>query len=117
MGDIDWFTVFVLLIIGGVLLWTGVRGWQQLLSMEGPGIRTPKTLASEDAWRRANRAGGGWLAAGGAITVLAGLLHVVAGNSGYASWFTLGGAGGAIVLAIVAYRVAVRAVKDDKPDS
>jgi uncharacterized membrane protein len=35
------------------------------------GIRTPRTLACPDAWRRANQVGGRWMMGAGALTMLA----------------------------------------------
>lgn len=112
MADVQWFSVLVHLIVGGALLWTGIRGWQGTLTMDGPGIRTPRTLASDDAWRTANRAGGPWLTAAGGLAVAAGLLLILLGGGEHERWLTGVGTGGAVVLAIGAFRAGRRALDD-----
>lgn len=112
MADVEWFTVLVHLVIGGVLLWVGVRGWQGTLSTEGPGIRTPRTLASPEAWRTANRAGAPWLIAAGALAVTAGLLLIPFGGGEHDLWFSGAGTGGAVLLALVAVKVGVDALDE-----
>jgi hypothetical protein len=113
VGDVDWFPVLVHLVIGGVLLWTGVRGWQGTLPMAGPGIRTPRTMDSPTAWRVANRAGGPWLTAAGALAAAAGVALVPLGGGDLEPWLTGLGTGGAVALAIWAYRVGVRSLRED----
>jgi uncharacterized membrane protein len=58
--------------LGVGLLFLGL-GWLSPRVPPNPvfGIRTPRTLACPDAWRRANRVGGRWMMGAGAVTMMA----------------------------------------------
>jgi uncharacterized membrane protein len=68
------------------------------------GIRTPRTLASPDAWRRANRVGGRWLMGAGVLTMAAAPLP--------GAW-PLAVMLGSVVVACIAAVAASRAGSDD----
>lgn len=111
MGDIA-LAVLVHLVIGAVLLWTGVRGWQGTLSMRGPGIRTARTLASEEAWHATHRASGPWLAGAGAIAVVVGVLLPVFAEGEHEPLLTGVGTAAVIALTVVGARNGLRALTD-----
>jgi len=65
-------SALALMIVGAVTVACGWGAVQGRFSRDGPGIRTPTTLKTEEAWHAAQRAGGAlMLSAGVAIIVAA----------------------------------------------
>lgn len=73
------FLLPVAFLVGGVaIVSVGAKarvGWFSRESLAG--IRTKATLASDDTWQAAHKAGAGWVMAGGVFLALGGLLAVV----------------------------------------
>lgn len=55
--------------------WLGMNG--RLRRNHWAGIRLPSTMASDDAWAAAHDEGGRWLAGGGGLVAVTGLLMMV----------------------------------------
>lgn len=82
-----------LLLVGSglVLLWVGWLGGQGRLTRQNiAGIRTRATLASDEAWNAAHRAGAPWLLAGGVAALLGGLVDLLLSvtTAGLVFWVT-----------------------------
>jgi len=70
----------IALIIGGVaIVGAGALGKAGRLSRQSiVGIRTKSTMASDEAWFAAHRAGAVWVMAGGVLMALGGVLTILA---------------------------------------
>lgn len=78
------FAIALVPIVLGVLVgWGGVLGVRERLAREGgTGVRTQAALRSEEAFKLANRVAGLPTAAGGAISILAGLAGLAMPTTG-----------------------------------
>ena len=96
--------VGLVMIAAGVLVGAaGVLGRLDRLPRNGlVGIRTPSTLASDEAWHRAHRA---------SVAVLAGLAAALVSSENAVAAVTLTGAGLLLVLVVLAGVVGSRAAR------
>lgn len=107
------------LACGAMVAVVGVLGWRGRLPRNRlAGIRTPATMASDEAFEAANRAGGLLISLGGSTAVLGGVasltLHAVHADA--AAWIcALGGVLVMAVLAVVGGVVGVRAARMGSP--
>lgn len=105
--------VGLVMIAAGVLVGAaGVLGRLDRLPRNGlVGIRTPSTLASDEAWHRAHRAA--WLPTllAGLVAVLAGLAAALVSSENAVAAVTLTGAGLLLVLVVLAGVVGSRAAR------
>lgn len=89
------------LLVAGIMLNYGLRGRRGRLTPRGPGIRTPETLSSREAFDTANRAASPWMiAASGPWFVTATVLFASQGEdhrpltiAAIVAWFVLAGIG------------------------
>lgn len=65
-------------VIGVLIAWGGVLGWRERLSRSrGAGVRTEATLASDEAFRMANKIAGLPTIAGGGVGIAGGILAMI----------------------------------------
>ncbi len=97
---------------GAVLLWTGVKaGAENLPRNEWIGIRTSKTLSSDEAWLKGHKAAAGYLKASSVPMILGGIFFAFASDE-QIGLATLPTAGVMLVLVLLAARKAHAAIGD-----
>lgn len=102
----------VYLASGALLLWTGVKaGAETLPRNEWIGIRTSKTLASDEAWLTGHKAAAGYLKASSLPMILGGIFFAFA-NEEQIAWASLVAVGVMLVLVILAARKAQAAISE-----
>lgn len=102
----------VYLASGALLLWTGVKaGAETLPRNEWIGIRTSKTLASDEAWLTGHKAAAGYLKASSLPMILGGIFFAFASEEQIA-WASLVAVGVMIVLVILAASKAKAAISE-----
>ena len=102
----------VYLASGALLLWTGVKaGAETLPRNEWIGIRTHKTLSSDEAWRTGHKAAAGYLKASSLPMILSGIFFIFASEEQIA-WVSLLAVGVMLVLVILAARKAKAAINE-----
>ncbi|MFT7601779.1 MAG: putative membrane protein [Acidimicrobiales bacterium] len=92
-----------LLIAGGLLVAAvaiqGLRG--SLARNRGAGIRTPQTLASDEAWDVAHRTGGIWMLVGAFGSIIPGIVVLFRPSNGTATLVIMAGMGIMVAFVIV----------------
>lgn len=83
VGGARWVVAAVLIVAGAVVWWIGhLSADDRLRRNRLAGIRTPTTLASDDAWYAAQRAGAGWTKVGGIASALGGVAVAIFADDG-----------------------------------
>lgn len=103
-------------LMAAIMLHYGIRGRRGRLSPRGPGIRTPETLASREAFDTANRAAGPWMIAASAPWFVTGTILFITRGTAYRP-FTLAAVVAMFVLAGTGFVVGARAARDAGPQS
>ena len=101
----------VLLITTGVLVsWVGTRSATGRLARNRRlGVRTPRTVASDEAWEAAHRAAGPWLVAAGAAVTVPGVVLLARPSNALGGLVVLAGSGLLVSLVAVSALLADRA--------
>ncbi|WP_311488481.1 SdpI family protein [uncultured Corynebacterium sp.] len=100
---------------GAVLLWVGVKGGSESLPRNAwIGIRTSRTLASDEAWQTGHKAAAGYLKASSLPMILGGIFFAFATEEQIA-WASLVAVGVMLVFVILAARKAKAAIGDEGP--
>ncbi|MDK6301078.1 SdpI family protein [Corynebacterium sp. UMB9976] len=105
----------VYVVSGGLLLWTGIKaGTESLPRNAWIGIRTSKTLSSDEAWQKGHKAAAGFLKASSLPMILGGIFFAFATEEQIA-WSSLVAVGVMLVFVILAARKAKAAIGDEGP--
>jgi hypothetical protein len=106
----------VLMLAGGLLAYVGIRCFRgELVRNTQMGIRTPATLASDDAWLAGHRAAAPWLVAAAAGAVVPGCITLFRPSSSTMALSVMVGLGamvGLVAVATAAAHAAAGARKD-----
>ena len=71
---------------GGLIAWLALQGWRgDLRRNRLAGIRTPTTLASDEAWAVAHRTAGPWMALGSLGAIIPGIVLLFRPSNGTAT--------------------------------
>lgn len=103
------------LLVAAIMLNYGIRGRRGRLSPRGPGIRTPDTLASREAFDTANRVASPWMIAAAAPWFISATILFASGGASYRP-LTIAAIAAMVVFAAIGYisgARAARAVRDD----
>ena len=94
------------MVVGGILLvFLGAMAKEGKLTRQWVvGLRTEATLASDEAWDAAHRAGAGWVGAAGVVLALGGVLVVLTESETAAGVLALITTGVMLVPLVIAYR-------------
>lgn len=93
----------ILLLLGGLLAYVGLIASRGELQRNGRlGIRTPTTVASDQAWQAAHRAAGPWLLAAAAGSILPGAVVLFRPTAQTFTIITMFGLGWMVALVAIA---------------
>ncbi len=104
------------LLVAAIMLHYGIRGRRGRLKPRGPGIRTPDTLASKEAFDAANRAASPWMIAAAMPWFVTATLLFAAGGADQRP-LTIAAIVVMVVLAGIGFNVGARAAREvnDEP--
>jgi uncharacterized membrane protein len=110
---VAWGLAVVLLGTASLLGWVGVRASTGRLDRNRSlGVRTPRTLRSDDAWQAAHRAAGPWLVGGALAIGLPGLALLARPSNALGTLLVMVGAGLLVSLVAVSAVLGDRAAGD-----
>lgn len=110
---VAWALALLLLGTAGLLGWVGARAASGRLDRNRlVGLRTPRTLASEQAWAVAHRVAGPWLIAGAVAVGVPGLALLARPTNALGSLLVLVGSGLLVSLVAVGCVLGDRAAAD-----
>ena len=100
------------LLVAGIMLNYGLRGRRGRLTPRGPGIRTPETLASREAFDAANRAASPWMIAASAPWFITATILFASEGADYRP-LTIASIVAMFVLAGIGFNVGAKAARDE----
>jgi hypothetical protein len=103
---------------GGLIAALAIQGWRgQLRRDRGAGIRTPTTLASDEAWEIAHRAAGPWMFVGSLGSIVPGIVVLFRPTNEVGTFTILAGLGVMVAFVVVSGAIGTTAASHSQAAS